>query len=179
MNKKGEGIVNVIILIGLLFLLIIVGLGLAFGTMIIQWTSDEVLPELTNLGMAGSANMTSIGSSTLNPVGNIISQLSWFTGVLYILGIFGLVGLSVGFRITGSKWLAGFFIVCMLLLIITSIYISNIYEDFYNDGGDVGAGLHKQAILSWMIIYSPVIMCIIGFVCGIIMFTGDIGEETL
>jgi len=177
-SKKGEGIANIIIVIGILFLFLIIGLGLAFGNMIINWVFDEAVPELSNLGMVGSANLTEYSGYTLAPVNNLVQSFNWMIGVLYILALFGMVGLSMGFRMTGNKWLAGFFIACMLMLIMASIFISNIYQDFYDDGSDVGARLHEQTLMSWLILYSPLVMCIIGFVCGIIMFTRDTEENT-
>jgi len=67
----------------------------------------------------------------------------------------------------------GFFISLMFILIISSIYISNIYEEFYNENTDVGTRLQEHVLLSWLILYSPMIMCVLGFIGGIIMFTGE------
>ena len=176
-NKKGN-IVSIIWMIGILFVIILVGIGIAFGGMVIDWTFDEAVPELTGLGQVGNANLTDIGSMTLTPVNTFVQSFTWLGGVIYMLGLLGCLGLAFAFRFTGNKWLGGFFIVCMLLLIITSIFISNIYEEFYNGGDEVGTRLHEQVLLSWLLLYSPLVMCVIGFVCAIIMFTGN-GEEQL
>jgi len=34
-------------------------------------------------------------------------------------------------------------------------------------------------MLSWLILYSPLVMSVIGFICGIIMFTGEGIDEVL
>ena len=78
---------------------------------------------------------------------------------------------------TGNKWLAGFFIACMFLLIITAIFVSNIYEDFYTGTDDVATRLQEHTMLSFLILQSPMIMAVIGFICGIIMFTGNPEEN--
>lgn len=167
----------IIWMIGILFFVLIGALAVAFGGMVIRWTFDEAVPELSGLGMVGSTNLTEISEYTLSPVNTFVQSFQWMTGLLYVLALLGCVGMSFAFRFTGNKWLIGLFIACMLMLIIASIFISNIYQDFYQDGGDVGTALHEQAMISWLILYSPLVMCIIGFICGIIMFTGEGQEE--
>ena len=178
MQKRGS--INAIIYIVLaLFLLLIVGMGVAFGVMVTDWTFDEAVPELSNLGMVGNANLTQTANFTLVPLDNLVQQFTWLGGLVYLFGLMGCLLLAVAFRFTGNKWLAGLFIVCMLMLVITCIFVSNIYEDFYNDGGDVGTRLHEQQLLSFMILQSPMIMCLVGFISGIIMFTGEVPDGGL
>ena len=97
------------------------------------------------------------------------------SGVAYVLALLLMFGLAFVFRISGNKWMMVLFFVCMFLLLIVSIFISNIYQDFYEDIGEVGEGLKAMTLLSFMILNSPIMICVIGFLCGIIMFTG--GEE--
>jgi len=174
-NKKGQ-IESVIWIIGILFLILLVGFGMAFGSIVIDWVFDEAVPELSTLGMVGSSNLTQVSDYTLTPLNNVVQSFTWMAGVLYILGLTICIGLSFAFRITGNKWLVAFFIACMFLLIVASIFISNIYEEFYNDGSEVGIRLHEHTLMSFLLLYSPLVMCIVGFTCGIIMFTGDYGE---
>ena len=174
-GNKGQ-ITNIIWMVGILFLLLIAGLGLVFGAMIIDWVFDEAVPELSYLDQAGSTNLTDVASYTLKPVNSFVQSFTWMTGVLYVLALVSTIGLAVGFRMTGDKWLISFFVLCMFMLIVASIFISNIYEEFYNDGSEIGQLLHEYILMSWLLLYSPLVMCIIGFVCGIIMFTGDFNE---
>lgn len=178
-NKKGQGIVGIIIVIGVLFLLLILGLGMAFGGIVIDWVFDEVTPTMTTIGMVDTTNFSSIATSTITPLNTLTDSFKWMSGVLYVMALLGLLGLSFAFRVTGNKWLMAFFFISMFMLVIASIFISNIYEDFYDDSGDVGDALHEYTLLSYMILYSPVIMCVIGFVSGIIMFTGDSMEREI
>ena len=177
-NKKGD-VKGIIIVVAILFLVLFIGLLLAFGGMIVGWVFDEAMPSLTSIGQVGSTNMSSIGESVLNPVNSVVQSFSWFAGVIYILALVGCLGLSFAFRFTGSKWLMGFFIVCMLLLVMASIFISNIYQDFYTGTDDVAVRLQEMTMLSWLLLYSPLIMCLIGFISGIIMFTGEGQDEQL
>jgi len=177
-NKRGD-IVSIIWIIGILFTVLFLGILIVFGGMVIDWTFDEVVPELSTLGQVGNANLTNIASMTVTPANTFVQSFTWLGGIIYALALLGCLGLAFAFRFTGNKWLAGFFIACMLLLIIACIFISNIYEEFYNDGSDVGDRLHEQVLLSWLILYSPIVMCIIGFISAVIMFTGEGGDEVV
>ena len=177
-NKKGGGYFNVILMIGILFMLMIVGLILAFGGMAVKWSVDTISPELKNLGMAGDTNMTSIGNTVVTPIQSLVDSFSWLFGLLYVFGLLMMFGLAFAFRINGNKWLMTIFFACMFLLIVGSIFISNIYQDFYEDTGNVGDTLKDMTLLSFMLLNSPIIITVIGFVSGIIMFSGfGEGEE--
>jgi len=177
-NKKGN-IMSVIYVVGALFLLLLIGAGLVFGGVIIDWVFDTAVPEISGIGMAGSVNVTQISGYTLTPVSNLVSSFSWMSGILYVFGILGCLGLAYAFRFTGNKWLMTFFFLAMFLLIVASIFMSNIYETFYSGGDDIGTRLHEYAALSYLILYSPMIMAVVGFICGIIMFSGGSQEETV
>ena len=88
-----------------------------------------------------------------------------------------MLGLAFAFRITGNRWLMAIFVACMFLVILGSIFISNIYQDFYEDTGEIGEGLHDMTLLSFLILNSPIIISVIGFVSGIIMFSGTEEEN--
>lgn len=171
-NKKGEGILNIIIYLGILGLIMVIGIILAFGGMIVKWTADNIYPDLSTLGSVGDANLTQISTYTLKPIDNVVGSFSWMSGIVYILAIILMLGLAFAFRINGNKWMMIVFFAGMFLLIVSSIFLSNIYQDFYEDTGAVGTGLHEMALLSFLILYSPLIITVIGFVGGIIMFSG-------
>jgi hypothetical protein len=177
-SKKGN-VMNVIWIVVILFAVLLLGVLFAFGNMIINWTFDEATPTLTSLGMVGSSNLTAIGETTLNPLNSFVQAGNWLVGVVFVMALMGTIGMAFAFRFTGNKWLAGFFVMCVFLLIISSIFISNIYEEFYTGTNDVATRLHEQTMLSYLILYSPIVMCIVAFACGIIMFTGEGEEQTI
>jgi hypothetical protein len=178
LTKKGN--FEAVIYMGLvLFIILFLGIGLIFGAIVVDWVFDEAVPEVSNLGMVGNANLTEYASYSIAPANTFVQSFTWLAGVVYVLALAGCLGLAFAFRFTGNKWLMGLFIMIMLLVIITSIFISNIYEDFWNDNGDVGSRLQSQVLLSYLILYSPAIFTVIGFICGIIMFTGEEGEPTV
>lgn len=171
-NKRGD-IGNILFVVVVLFVILFAGVIIAFGVLTTDWVADVVVPEISTLGMVGSSNLTEYAGYTIAPVNTFVQSFTWLGGVIYALIIVAAIGLSFVFRFTGNKWLMAFFIGCMFMLAIASIFISNIYEDFYNDGGDVGTRLHEQTLLSYLILYSPLIMIVVGFICGVIMFTGE------
>lgn len=176
MNKKG----NVLMIGGfflLMMIILFIGVILAIGGALLNWVGDEATPLLTDLGVVGSTNLTEIAEFTITPLNQAVQQSTWLTGVLYFLLLVGSVGMVIAMRITPSKWLIGIFIFGMLALVMGSILISSIYSDFYNDAGDLGEGLREQAMVSFLIIYSPMIFTVIGFLTGIILFSGMQQED--
>ncbi len=173
-NKKGS-FIGILFVVGGLFLLLMLGIMLAIGSSTINWVMDEAVPELSELGMVGDANATFITDVAIDPVNTFIQNMTWVSGVLYVLGLFGVFGLAFVFRETGDKWLIGLFLAVVLILIIGCLIMSNIYEEIYNDGSELGGILKEHIVLSFLILYSPGIMSILAFVAGIILFSGDSG----
>lgn len=177
MNKRGQIGVLLLFFAGL-FLLLLLGVAFIFGSAILNWTMDEVVPEISTLGMVGEANLSQAADFTITPVNNVIQNFTWISGVLYVMFLVGLVGIVVGFKIAPSKWLMGFFFALMIMLIFAAILVSNIYEDFYDDTNDEFTPILKEhVIMSNMIIYSPAIFTVISLLLGIVLFSGMQGEE--
>jgi hypothetical protein len=176
--KKGN--FNLVIILGVVLLVLLAGgMALSIGVATVDWVADEVVPEIDNLGVVGDANLTDIAEYSITPANVVVQSMTFLSGVIYVLGILACVGLAFAFRFTGNKWLAGLFVLIMLMIVLASIFVSNMYEDFYDDDSEMGTRLKEQTVLSWFILESPLVMSIVGFVCGIIMFTGEGGEETI
>jgi len=176
MNKKGNlGLIIFffVLLISILFL----GFIAVVGSSVVNYVFDTARPELTNLGVIGSTNMTDVASYTFTQLDNIIQSFTWITGILYIMVLIGSFGIIVVIRQAPSKWLISFYFAMMIILILTSIFISNMYEEFYTGTDDFASIMKEHTILSYMILYSPTIFTVIGFLAGIILFSG-IQEES-
>jgi len=176
MNKKGN-IYWVIMIVFFLLVALLAGLALAFGSVTINWIFDEAVPELSTLGniSASGPNLSEVATYTINPVDNVVQNFTWMSGVIYIFILISLIGLSSMVRITGSKWMMGFFIASLFLLVLASIFVSNIYEEFYTGTDDVAIRLQEHTLLSFLLLYSPLVMSVVAVICGIIMFAGDTG----
>lgn len=175
LNNK-RGFFGIIFVIGALMLISLFAVALGIGSATINWVMDETVPELNNLGQVGDWNSTETMDIVINPVNNFIQSFTWMTGVIYILGILGVFGLAFAFRTSGNKWMIGLFFALVLILVITSMFMSNIYEDVYRGTDDLALILQEHAMLSWLVLYSPGILAIIAFIAGIILFSGDGGS---
>ena len=147
------------------------------GSAILNWVFDEAIPELSNFGVVAGANLTEVASFTIAPLNNIIQSFTWLTGVLYVLMLIGSIGFIFTMKINPNRWLIGFFFMCVVILIIASIFMSNIYEEFYTGTDDLAIRLQEHTLLSFMILYSPMIFTLISFISGIILFSGMQREE--
>lgn len=177
MDKKAQvSFMAVVYIVGALFVILFLGVLFAIGSGVINWTFDEAIPEFSNLGVVGEWNASSTSNLVLTPVNSFVQSLSFLGGVLYVLGLIGVIGLAFVYRNFHQKWLIPLFFGMILLLVIASIFISNSYEEFYIGTDDVATRLQEQTILSFMILYSPTIMALIGLIAGAIMFSGG-GEE--
>lgn len=176
MNKKGNAMLIIYFFLAL-FLIIFIGFILVVGSAVLNWVFDETVPELTDLGQVGDANMTDIASYTITPLNNIVQSFTWLVGILYVLMIVASIGIIFIFRGTPSRWLIGLYFMLAVMLIIGCIFMSNMYEDFYKGNDDLGNRLKEHTIASYMILYSPLVMTLVVFVTGIILFSGMQQEE--
>ena len=175
MNKKGN--VMGLIMFGFLLLVILaLGFIVAVGSSIFTWGLSTVVPEVSNLGTADGVNLTQTAELTIVPVNNLVQNASWLTGVLFVIVLIASIGLAMSFRMTGNKWLIGFYFVLMLMIVMGAILISNMYEDFYNGTDEFALELQSYSLLTLMIIQSPLIFTLIGFITGVVIFSG-MGEE--
>jgi len=172
LNKKGQTIMPLVIFIAMLFLILFVGFMMAVGSAILNFVFDTTVPAVSNLGSIGGANLTQAVELTIIPLDNLIQQFVWLTGVLYVLMLVGVMGIALVFKGSPDKWLIGFFLSLILLLILGAMFMSNIYENFYTGSNDLATRLQEHIILSYMILYSPVVFTVISFIAGIIFFSG-------
>ena len=173
---------NIIIFGVILGIVLVVGLVLSLLVAVITWTVDEIVPAISNedwgtYGENNETNLTQITATGTNLGNSIVQTFSWLVGVGYFLVLVFMFGLAFAFRVYGDKWIAVFYIMMLLLLVIASIFVSNIYYDFLDDDGELGNNLREQTLMSWLVVYSPIIFTVIGFVSGIIMFTGENQEN--
>ena len=174
-DKRGNFII-ILFFFTVVAVLIAGALFLIFGAAAVDLVMDEVTPEIVGIGEVGPANFTEYSEYSIVPFNSFIQQLKWITGVIYILALLGLFGMSFVYRSSGSRILLPIFFLMAFLLIMMSILVSNIYEDFYNDSGDFADRLKEQVLLSWLILNSPIVFTVIIFMSGIVLFSG-IGQE--
>lgn len=175
-NKKAQGgdIMPLVIFVGALFVILFVGFLMVVGGSVVNWVFDEAVPELSNLGSAsvGGANFTEVAELTISPVNSFVQKIPMLTGVVYVFMIIGVMGMALMFRGAPDKWLMSFFFALVFILILASIFMSNIYEDFATGGGELATRMQEHTVINYMILHSPTIFTMISFIAGIILFTG-------
>lgn len=171
MNKRGQ-MTGMLYFIGALFIALFAGFMMSVGVAFIDWTADQTLPELQNLGQAGDVNLTEISDLTITPLNTLVQAMPGIVGVMYVMMLMASLGMAYMFRAGGERWLLFLFFGLSLLLVIASIGISMVYEDFYDDDGEFGDRLREQSLMSFLILYSPAIMTVIAMAGAMIMFTG-------
>jgi hypothetical protein len=171
MNKKGN-IIIIILFFVILFVILFLGFTMVIGSALLNWVFDEAVPELSDMGMVGDANMTAVAGYTITPLNTLVQNFTWLTGILYIIMLIGSFGIIFIARATPSRWLIAFYFMLAVIIIIGAIFMSNIYEDFYTGDDELATRLQEHTLLSYMILYSPLIFTIIVFATGIVLFSG-------
>jgi len=169
MNKKGQ--FGLIVFFLILFTILIVGFIAAMSMGIIDYASDTLLPVMQQVGVdSGDANLSSAMNYTFGVVDTTVQAMPWVIGFAYIMMlIFSLVFIKV-YNDNPHPAFMGLFIMLAFLLILGSIIMSNMYQDIYSGSDEIATRLQEQTLLSYSILYSPVILGLIAFIAGIIMF---------
>jgi len=178
MNKKGQlgAILGLV-----LFILILMGgaLVLGIGTGVVTYTSRTINDVTSTLGVVDlggdtATNLSSISDMTIGTVNSTIQMAKWGSGFLIVFALLGVLLFAYGIK--ERPYLIGFYFLLVIILIICSIFVSNMYEAFYNGTDDIATELHSMVITSFLILYMPHIITLISFIGGIIMFSG-VGDE--
>ena len=178
MNKKAqmEGFTGLITVVAFLALLVIGSLFIAIGTAVLTFVAGEVTSVTGDLGVIGSSNVSESSEWSIGPVNETIQMFKWGSGIAIIFAILGVLILASVIRMNPNGFFIGFYIILMLVLILISIFVSGIYEEFHDGSDDIALELQSMPLTSFLIIYFPQIITVIGFLGGIIMFSG-MGEE--
>jgi len=172
-NKRGQMWSTIIIIGGLIALVLLIA-AMTIGWGVVKSATDIIIPEIASIGeVLPGANVSEYADYTLIPAGNILDNAGLMMGLIYIIGLVGLLGYAFIFRNNFNGWVAMFFVASVLLLIMLSIFVSQYYESFYLDQNELGTILRSATLVSFLIIQSPVILTIIAFIAGIILFTGN------
>lgn len=176
MKNKGQITTIAIITLGLVAMVLIIA-GLTIGWSIVKSATDEIIPELNSIGeVSPGINISEYTDTATKPVNSIIENLGLIMGLIYILGIMGILSYAFIFRSDSNGWILAFFIALVLALVLICILISNFYEEFYLGSDVIGETLRSSSLVSYLIIYSPIIMGLVSIIAGIILFTGKSTE---
>lgn len=167
-NKKGG--IGIIIFFAALMIILVLGFILALAWSVVDIASDEITPIMTELGVIGDTNMSHAAEVTFGVVDTFVQALHWLIALAYVMAlIFTIVFVFVAGYSPHPAFIS-LYVVLMVLLIFGCIVMSNMYQDIYTGDDEIALRLKEQTILSYMILYSPMVMIIISIVGGILMF---------
>jgi len=173
MNKKAQITRISTLILGLIMIVGIVA-ALTIGWGVVKIGADEIVPELLDIGeIMPGVNISERIEIITTPATTIIDNLGLIMGLIYLLGVVGLLSYAYLMRTNVNGWVIALFVVSVLLVIISAIAVSQFYEEFYLDQDELGDILRTASLVSYLIIYSPVILTIVAFIAGIILFTGE------
>ena len=170
LNKKAG--IGIIFFFLALMVILIVGFASVIIFSVVDIASDEITPIMTELGMVGETNLSEAAEYSFGIADTIVQSLPWMIAAGYVLVlIFSLVFIFISGYNPHPAFM-GLYLVLMILLIFLCIIVSNMYQDIYTGDDEIAIRLQEQTAMSYMILYSPLIMIIIAFITGIYIFAG-------
>ena len=174
-NKKGN--IMVIAMLALFVMVVILGaFFLTVGSGILTYASGTIEEITSGLGMAGDSNLSAISDVSIGTANTTIQMLQWGSGILIVFGLLGIIMFAGTIRFKPSGVLIGLYFLMIIILIFTAIYMSNTYEELLNGTDELAVELQSYTMASFLILYMPMIITIMAFLGGVIIFSG-IGEE--
>ena len=172
MIKNKRGVMGIVFFFLLLLTILIVGFGMAMVLSIVTHVSEEITPIMTDLGMVDNFNMSEAGEYTFGTLDSVITALPWVVAFSYVAMLLFSIIFVVSWNYNPNPVYIGIYLMFVILLILGSIVMSNIYQDIYTGTDVVALGLQDQYMLSFLILHSPWIMTLIAFIVGIYIFAG-------
>lgn len=169
-NKKGQFQIFGFFL--LLITIVVVGFIAVLFVAITSYGNSIINPIFTNLGVVGSANLSQAGQATFGVVNTFIGAVPWLVAFAYVAMLIFSVVFVVGYGNNPSPIWIGVYMMFVVFLIFFCIIMSNMYQDIYSGTDVIAQGLQSQVAMSYMILYSPIIMTIISLIVGVYMFAG-------
>lgn len=176
MIRGKQGAIGIIVFFVILFSILIIGFAGSILVGIIDFASDEITPVFKEIGGIGDLNVSETAGYALTPMNTFVQAMPWLVGFGYVVMLMVSVVFVLSYRINPNPFYIAFYISLIILLIFGSVIISNMYENIYTVDDEIGTRLQEQTILSYMILYSPVILTLIAFMTGILLFAGKQDE---
>lgn len=175
-QKDKRGIIGILFIFIILFSILILGFIAAIVVGVIDFGSDTITPIMESIGVVEDANLSAAATSTFGVADTFVQALPWLIAFAYIMALVFSIIFALSYSYNPNPAFIGVYVGLIFLLIFGSIIISNAYEDIYNGNDDIASRLQSNAAMSYLIIYSPLILTIIAFITGIYLFSGRQGE---
>ena len=172
-RRDKRGIAGIILFFVVLFVIMIAGFLLVVGSGILGYASDTITPVMTSIGMVGDTNVSQASENSFGVADNIIQSLPWLIAFAYVMALIFSIVLVTGYNYNPNPAFIAVYIALIMLLIVGSIAMSNVYQDLYEGNDELASKLQDQTAMSYMILYAPFILTAIAFITGIFLFAGN------
>jgi hypothetical protein len=172
MDKKGQvnGILVVLIMAGLLIGIVVLYYLYALAMPLFTGISAEAIGIVNEVGgtsNADEANITEAITTVTTPISSSMHILSWF-GYLIFIGLL-IAFLIIAFNIRTHPYLSVFWILIIVALVITSMFMANSYEELKQDSYLAGQ-YNANPTNDFIILHLPHIVSAFGLISGLILF---------
>jgi len=175
-KRDKRGFMGILFFFIILFSILILGFMGVMVISVLDYASDEITPVMTDLGMAGDTNLSSASTYTFGAMDTVVQALPWVMVFVYVLALIFSMVLVVSYNYNPNPAFIGVYIALIILLIFGSIIVSNTYQDIYEGTDEIATKLQEQTAMSYLILYSPMILTLIAFFAGIYLFAGKQSE---
>jgi len=171
-KKNKKGVMGIILFFLLLFTILIVGFIAAISMGVIDFASDTIVPVMTDLGVVGDTNVSEASEYTFGTVDTLVTALPWLIAFAYVAMLIFSIVFIVSWNYNPNPVFIGVYFMFVILLILGSIIMSNMYQDIREGDDIIGASLQSQTAMSFMLLHAPSILTLIVFIVGIYIFVG-------
>ena len=175
-DKRGT-IIAVVIFFFILFAILMTGFIISVGASLLDLFGDEITPIMTDIGVVGSANISEYATYTFTPLNSVLQSLKWMVGIGYVVALLISIVFALSYQQNPHPVFIGLYFAMVVMLVLGAMFISNMYQDIFELDDDIAERMQEQTLLSYMILYAPLIMVLIAFITGIFFFVkgGDPG----
>jgi hypothetical protein len=169
-TKDKRGIMGIIFFFLILFSILILGFFAVVVVGVLDFSSEIVTPVMEGIGVVGDTNISEASTYTFGVADTFINAVPWLIAFAYVMALIFSIVLVLSYNYNPNPAFIAVYIAFILLLILGSIIISNTYEDIYSGTDEIALKLQDQTAMSYMILYSPMILTAIAFIAGIYLF---------
>lgn len=164
---------DLILAIVLSLILIVALIVMSFAQNKTEEKLQELAPNIQK-SFSNETNVSQIIDDSFGKVGDSYSSFKWIS-VMLIFGFFMSILVSAFLVRTHPAWFIGY-IFMVVIAILVSVYVSNTYETLMNDPVLSETILTGFFSASYIFLYLPIWVCIVGILAGILMYINlDIG----
>jgi len=174
-NKKGQ--IELVWLFVILLAVLVLGFVFSLVIGIVHWGTETISPIASDLGVVEGYNVSQAGEMTFGTVNTLVGLMPLLIGMGYIILLVGCIALVLSYRGTQNPIFIGLFFAFLIVLVLVAILVSNAFQDLHEGDDEIALELQSQTVLSFLILQSPMIFGIVGFICGIFLISGKREEQ--